>query len=152
MVPLQVSVLAYPGCFASEVYGIPDLLTIATHVATGIGRPGSAYEVTVVSPRHRVIASGGSRIEVSPLRTPDVLVVSGFELAPQVDLDRLLRGLDPEIDAVRAHTTTGAPVVSICVGAFVLAWTAGRQPRRGCSPSAWHVGIRRSTFARTISS
>ena len=30
---LRVGVLAYPGCFASEVYGVPDLLTMATHVA-----------------------------------------------------------------------------------------------------------------------
>ncbi|MFD0345302.1 hypothetical protein ACFQ0M_02865 [Kitasatospora aburaviensis] len=38
MSPLRVGVLAYPGCFASEVYGVPDLLVMATHVAAAQGR------------------------------------------------------------------------------------------------------------------
>ncbi|MFI6003234.1 hypothetical protein ACIA98_22940 [Streptomyces sp. NPDC051366] len=58
MSPLRVSVLAYPGCFASEVFGVPDLLAMATHVAAAQGTAQPSYETSVVSPRRRVIASG----------------------------------------------------------------------------------------------
>src|SRR5262245_2641779 len=40
---LRIGVLAYPGCFASEVFGVPDLLTMAAHVA---GPDHAGYEVT----------------------------------------------------------------------------------------------------------
>ncbi|KJY29530.1 AraC family transcriptional regulator, partial [Streptomyces katrae] len=60
---LRVGVLAYPGCFASEVFGVPDLLTMAGHVA-GPDAPG--YRVSVLSPRRRVTASGGTRLDVRP--------------------------------------------------------------------------------------
>jgi hypothetical protein len=33
---LTIGVLAYPGCFASEVFGVLDLLTIGIHVAQTI--------------------------------------------------------------------------------------------------------------------
>src|SRR6476620_9002942 len=76
--PLRIAVLAYPGCFASEVFGVPDLLTMATHVAdTGVG---PTYDVVVVSPRRRVTAAGGLAIMTTPVGEADVLVVPGFEL------------------------------------------------------------------------
>ncbi|MEU4345847.1 helix-turn-helix domain-containing protein [Streptomyces sp. NPDC023838] len=118
MSALRVGVLAYPGCFASEVFGVPDLLTMATHVA-GPGHAG--YEVSLVSPRRRVTASGGAALAVSPLREVDVLVVPGFELLPGLDVDARLGPLTPEIAAIRSHTAAGHAVVSICVGAFLLA-------------------------------
>ncbi|MFF2775421.1 GlxA family transcriptional regulator [Streptomyces sp. NPDC058052] len=121
MSPLRVSVLAYPGCFASEVFGVPDLLTMAGHVAAAHGRPEPAYETSVVSPRRRVVASGGSRLDVAAVRPADVLVVPGFELPPALDLDATLARLGPEIAAIQAHAAAGTAVVSICVGAFLLA-------------------------------
>ncbi|MDG4857638.1 DJ-1/PfpI family protein, partial [Streptomyces sp. T-3] len=132
MSALRVGVLAYPGCFASEVFGIPDLLTMATHVA-GPDRPG--YEVSVVSPRRRVAASGGAVLAVSPLREVDVLVVPGFELLPDLDLDEKLAPLAPEIAAIRAHAADGRAVVSICVGAFLLAEAGLLDGRR--ATTAW---------------
>ncbi|RFU38795.1 helix-turn-helix domain-containing protein [Actinomadura logoneensis] len=118
MSALRVGVLAYPGCFASEVFGVPDLLTMAAHVA-GPHRPG--FEVSVVSPRRRVAASGGVALAVTAPREVDVLVVPGFELLPGLDLDARLAALTAEVAVVRAHAATGAAVVSICVGAFLLA-------------------------------
>ncbi|WMX44152.1 helix-turn-helix domain-containing protein [Streptomyces roseicoloratus] len=115
---LRVGVLAYPGCFASEVFGIPDLLTMAAHVA-GPGGPG--YEVSVVSPRRRVAASGGTSLDVRPPREVDVLVVPGFELVPGDDLDARLALLGPEVAVIRARAAAGTAVVSLCVGAFLLA-------------------------------
>ncbi|NKZ05555.1 GlxA family transcriptional regulator [Actinomadura latina] len=132
MSALRVGVLAYPGCFASEVFGVPDLLTMAAHVA---GPDRAGYEVTVVSPRGRVAASGGAVLAVAPLREVDVLVVPGFELVPGVDVDARLAVLTPEIAAIRAHAAAGGAVVSICVGAFLLAG-AGLLGRRRAT-TAW---------------
>ncbi|MFI6788817.1 GlxA family transcriptional regulator [Nonomuraea sp. NPDC050383] len=132
MSTLRVGVLAYPGCFASEVFGVPDLLTMATHVA-GPGGPG--YEVSIVSPRRRVAASGGAALDVAPLREVDVLVVPGFELLPSLDVDAKLAPLAPEVAAIRSHAAAGSVVVSICVGAFLLA-EAGLLDRRRAT-TAW---------------
>jgi transcriptional regulator GlxA family with amidase domain len=115
---LRVGVLAYPGCFASEVYGVPDLLTMATHVA---GPDQAGYEVSVVSPRRHVVASGGARLAVSAVRDVDVLVVPGFELAQDIQVDATLAPLGPEVAVIRSHVAAGNAVVSICVGAFLLA-------------------------------
>ncbi|CAM5401319.1 AraC family transcriptional regulator [Streptomyces finlayi] len=115
---LRVSVLAYPGCFASEVYGVPDLLTMAGHVSGG---REPAFEVSVVSPRRQVSASGGTALDVSAVRPADVLVVPGFELSPTLDLDATLARLGPEVAVIRAQAAAGAAVVSICVGAFLVA-------------------------------
>lgn len=127
MSALRVGVLAYPGCFASEVFGVPDLLTMAAHIA---GPEQSGYEVTVVSPRRRVIASGGAAVAVSPLRQVDILVVPGFELGPGLDVASRLATLAPEVAAIRAHAATGNGVVSICVGAFLLAEAGVLEGRR----------------------
>ncbi|WP_240801482.1 GlxA family transcriptional regulator [Streptomyces sp. A1136] len=124
---LRVGVLAYPGCFASEVFGVPDLLTMAGHVA-GADAPG--YRVSVLSPRSRVTASGGASLDVRPLREVDVLVVPGFELHPEADLDARLARLAPEITAIRAQAGAGTAVVSLCVGAFLLAEAGLLEGRR----------------------
>ncbi|MGX4687673.1 GlxA family transcriptional regulator [Streptomyces sp. JNUCC 63] len=121
MSPLRVGVLAYPGCFASEVFGVPDLLAMATHVAAAQGPVQPAYETSVVSPRRRVIASGGSVLDVSAIRPVDVLIVPGFELSPTLDLDATLANLGPEIASIRSQAASGTAVVSICVGAFLVA-------------------------------
>ncbi|MEU4101487.1 GlxA family transcriptional regulator [Streptomyces tanashiensis] len=134
MSALRVGVLAYPGCFASEVFGVPDLLTMASHVA---GPDRAGYEVSIVSPRRRVAASGGAALAVAPLREVDVLVVPGFELVPGLDVDAKLVALAPEIAAIRSHVAAGDVVVSICVGAFLLA-EAGLLNRRQAT-TAWFL-------------
>ncbi len=128
--PLRIAVLAYPGCFASEIHGVPDLLTIAAHVAVASGGPRPAYDVHLVSPRRRVTASGGSRIDVSPLRAADLLVVPGFELSAETDVAQVLGTLAPEVAAIAAHVASGSPVVSICVGAFLLGEAGALTHRR----------------------
>ena len=132
MSALRVGVLAYPGCFASEVFGVPDLLTMAAHVA---GPDRAGYEVSVVSPRRRVVASGGAALSVSPLREVDVLVVPGFALLPGLDVDAKLAPLAPDIAAIRSHAAAGGAVVSICVGAFLLAEAGLLHGRR--ATTAW---------------
>ncbi|WP_229786959.1 GlxA family transcriptional regulator [Actinokineospora fastidiosa] len=130
MVGPRVGVLAYPGCFASEVYGVPDLLTMASHVADV-----EPYAVTVLSPRRRVVAAGGTPIAVRPMRDVDVLVVPGFELHPRLDVDTVVARLRPEIDAIRTCALAGTAVVSICVGAFLVAEAGLLDGRR--STTSW---------------
>ncbi|WP_067472293.1 GlxA family transcriptional regulator [Actinomadura hibisca] len=132
MSALRIGVLAYPGCFASEVFGIPDLLTMAAHAA---GPDRAGYEVSIVSPRRRVTASGGTALAVSPPREVDVLVVPGFDLPPGPGVDAGLAALGPEIAVIRSHAATGNAVVSICVGSFLLA-KAGLLNRRRAT-TAW---------------
>ncbi|MEW2418174.1 helix-turn-helix domain-containing protein [Streptomyces sp. NPDC046866] len=133
---LRVGILAYPDCFASEVFGVPDLLTMAGHIA-GPDAPG--YRVSVLSPRRRVVASGGAALDVRPLREVDVLVVPGFELLPDTDPDARLARLAPEIAAIRAQASAGTAVVSLCVGAFLLA-DAGLLDGRRATTSWLHAG------------
>ncbi|MEV6009119.1 helix-turn-helix domain-containing protein [Streptomyces sp. NPDC051976] len=121
MKALRVGVLAYPGCFASEVFGIPDLLVMARHIAAARGAVEPSYEVSVLSPRRRVLASGGSALDVSAMCPVDVLIVPGFELSPAHDLAGVLAGLRTEVAAIRAQAASGTAVVSICVGAFLAA-------------------------------
>lgn len=135
MSALRIGVLAYPGCFGSEVFGVPDLLTMAAHVA---GPDGPGYQVAIVSPRRQVTASGGARLDVGPLREVDVLVVPGFELLPDADLDARLGALAPEIAAIRAHFAAGTAVVSLCVGAFLLG-DAGLLDGRRATTSWLHA-------------
>lgn len=118
--PLRITVLAYPGCFASEVFGIPDLLTMATHVADADVDQGPTYDVTVVSPRRRVTAAGGLAITTSPVGEADVLIVPGFELAQRRDLAPTLSSLATEVETIRRLQSDGVAIVSICVGAFLL--------------------------------
>ncbi|MFJ8914172.1 GlxA family transcriptional regulator [Amycolatopsis sp. NPDC102389] len=128
---LRIGVLAYPGCFASEVFGVPDLLTMATHVA---GPDHAGYEVSVVSPRRRVVASGGVTLTVSPLREVDVLVVPGFEYLLGQNIDATIASLAGEVESIRSHAAAGNVVVSICVGAFLLA-EAGLLDHRSATTS-----------------
>lgn len=121
MRPLRVGVLAYPGCFASEVFGVPDLLTMASHVAAGRGSSPPRYDTLVLSPRRSVSVSGGCAVAVQPMRRVDVLVVPGFECAPGMDIDARLADLRPEVATIRSESAAGVSVVSICVGAFLLA-------------------------------
>src|SRR2546430_15970246 len=95
--PLRVGVLAYPGCFASEVFGVPDLLTMASHIAAASATRGPQYDVSILSPRRRVVASGGAAITVVPVRQGGVLVVPGVQMGPRLALDATLTSLRPGV-------------------------------------------------------
>jgi transcriptional regulator GlxA family with amidase domain len=125
MATVRIAILAYPGCFASEVFGVLDVLTIGRHVAAAGGASPADWGVEVVGvrPSPRVRASGGVTLGAGPpTGAPDVVVVPGFELAgPATDVPGELARLAPEIAFVRSAHAQGAQVVSVCVGAFLLA-------------------------------
>jgi transcriptional regulator GlxA family with amidase domain len=132
--PRHVGILAYEGCFGAEVFGFADLLAIANRAFAGAPDP---FRVSIVSPCHQTVkAAGRARIAAQRIpRTLDLLVVPGFDLHPDDDLDRRLARLGPEIAAVRAAARRGTRIASICVGAF-LAGEAGRLDGRTCT-TAW---------------
>ncbi|MGL5862593.1 MAG: GlxA family transcriptional regulator [Phycicoccus sp.] len=137
---LRVAVLAYPGCFGSEVFGVPDLLTMARTVA---GRQTEDHDLAICSPRRRVTAAGGLPLRVDPVREVDVLIVPGFDLDPARDIDAMMAPLAPEIDLIRRHTEAGRVVVSICVGALLLGDAGTLDGRR--ATTAWFLA---DDFAR----
>ena len=119
--PLRVGVLAYPGCFGSQVFGVVDLLTMGNHVAQPAPDRPPPFATRVVSPRRRVQTSSGVEIGVSAVRDLDVLVVPGFDVTPRDDLDARLAALRPEVATIGSVADAGTAVVSVCVGAFLLA-------------------------------
>lgn len=131
---LRVGVLAYPGCFAAEVYGVTDLLSISNHVAAGMAAADTPFAVSVVSPRRRVVADGGFPLGVSPVGPVDLCVVPGFPLVGG-DLDDRLAGLAPELSLLRSLVEQGTAVASVCVGAFLLGAAGLLDGRR--STTSW---------------
>ena len=124
---LRVGVLAYPGCFASEVFGVLDLFTMATHVAHA-HHQAPAFRTLVISPRRRVTASGGVLLGVQPLQPVDVLIVPGFEFVPGTqDGNSRCAGPSAAQHVPGDHETAG-------LGAH--RWR-GRRPRIGVE---WDVG------------
>ncbi|OPX13498.1 helix-turn-helix domain-containing protein [Gordonia sp. i37] len=116
----RVGILAYPGCFASEIFGITDVLTMGGHVARAHHQEPSLV-TSIVSPRRRVVASGDIPLQVSAAGDDiDVLVIPGFEFVPGENVSDRLADLAPEIEVIGRHVCDGRPVVSVCVGAFLL--------------------------------
>jgi len=146
---LTVGVLAFPGCFGSEVFGVVDLLTMATHVAEAHHQPPKLRTI-VMSPRRRVEASGGTSIGVRPLQSVDVLVVPGFEFTPGADLTRRTADLAPEIDAIRDQIHAGTAVASICVGAFLLGEAGALDRRRVTTAWLFAEDLRRAVPTATV--
>jgi len=148
MATVRIAILAYPGCFASEVFGVLDVLTIGRHVAGGADLDARdpdvvAVEVAGVRSSPRIETSGGvDLVAPAPSGPPDVVVVPGFEpRGARTDIDGVLAGLRPEIEFVRGAHEAGAQVVSVCVGAFLLAEAGLLDGRR--ATTSW-------VFARAL--
>jgi transcriptional regulator GlxA family with amidase domain len=119
----SVDVLAYDGCFATEAYGLVDLLTIANEVAAAL-RPGSAplFRTRMVSITGAVRPSGSGELRterVRPVPPAGELVVPGFMCVdPATAVDRVA-ALGAEVGYLRG--LAGTRVSAICGGSFLLA-------------------------------
>ncbi|MDH6135849.1 transcriptional regulator GlxA family with amidase domain [Kitasatospora sp. MAA4] len=133
----RVGVLAFDGCFASEVFGFADLLTVANQIAAHLHHDAAPrFEVAVVAARRRVTASGGVSLSVGAVPDAlDLLVVPGFELLPAQDLDARLRALGREVEMIRRVAGRAVPIASICLGAFLLGEAGLLDGRR--ATTAW---------------
>ncbi len=119
----RVDVLAYEGCFATEIFGVLDVLTIANSVSAAL-RPGlpAPFAARVVSVRGaRVEVSGGVGIQTTTaVRDVDLLVVPGCPLGGLGEFGPELVRWNREIEFLRGFAD-GAAVASVCLGAFLIA-------------------------------
>lgn len=134
----RVDVLAYEGCFGSEVFGLVDLLAIANTVSAAL-RPGEPEPF-----RARIVSAGGRSVRLSgagPLRCEpagaetDLLVVPGWRLPAAREVDGQLAACRREVALLRALPAGAPRLVSVCGGAFLLA-EAGRLDGRRAT-TAW---------------
>lgn len=134
---MRVSILAYDGCLAAEIFGLADVLLIANRMAR-FRRPRDPepFEVTVIGARGgSVEAAGGVALGVqAPPPACDLLVVPAFDLASLAELDRVLGALGPEI-AFIARAARRGPVAAVCGGAFLLGEAGLLAGRR--ATTAW---------------
>lgn len=134
---MRVSILAYDGCLAAEVFGLADVLLIANRLARA-RRPRDAelFEVTVIGARgDSVAAAGGVRLSVRAPDAPcDLLVVPAFDLAGLAEFDGVLGALGPEI-ALIARAARRGPVAAVCGGTFLLGEAGLLAGRR--ATTAW---------------
>ncbi|MBF6353054.1 helix-turn-helix domain-containing protein [Nocardia higoensis] len=134
---MRIGILAYEGCFASEVFAVSDFLRIADHVARDNGAPGAeVFRTSVVAASlEPVTAAGGFTIGARRWHHGfDLLVVPGFELSPATDLDVRLGHHSREIDFLSTAARRGIRIASVCVGAFLLG-EAGLLNERRCTTS-----------------
>ncbi|WP_040796155.1 GlxA family transcriptional regulator [Nocardia higoensis] len=134
---MRIAILAYEGCFASEVFAVSDFLRIANHVASGNGAaPADLFRTSVVAASPEpVAAAGGFTIGASAWHDRfDLLVVPGFELTPAADLDARLGDRGREIAFLRTAGRRRTRIASVCVGAFLLG-EAGLLNERRCTTS-----------------
>lgn len=149
---LSVGILAFPGCMASEVLGIVDVVKVGMRVAaSSASGPEVAVEVHVMSarPSLKLNVAGGALLHVGPARQCDVLIVPGFNTgADQREVNTLLAQLRPERDFIRGQFDAGTQLVSVCVGAFLLA-DAGILDGRRATTSWLHAALLRERHPGT---
>ncbi|MDQ2988061.1 MAG: helix-turn-helix domain-containing protein [Pseudomonadota bacterium] len=125
MTTKKINVLAYDGCMGMEVFGLCDTLLLANRVAQAI-RGGAAeplFDVRVTSlAGGTVVAAGGLSIGTRKYRAlPDLLVIPGMDIGDRDGYTRPHEQLAAEVKAIARAFARGAPVASMCVGAFLLA-------------------------------
>ena len=134
--PVRVGLLAYDGCFASELFTVADTLTVANRVAEFRG-DATRFEVGVHAVRPGPVRTGGGvQIVARPMSyAADLLVVPGFDLDPASRPRERLADWRAETDLLRRAARGSVPVASVCVGAFLLAESGLLDGRR--ATTAW---------------
>lgn len=125
MAAKKINVLAFDGCMGMEVFGICDTLRLANRVAAAFrGVAAEAlFDVRVTSVAGgTVLAAGGVSIGTLKLRaSQDLLVIPGMDIGDGDGCTRPQEKLAAEVKTIARAFARGAPVASMCVGAFLLA-------------------------------
>lgn len=123
MGPKRITLLAYPGCMAMEIFGLSDTLLLANRIAQAL-TPGSPplFEVTLASLKGaQIISAGGFSLGTDKAgRSMDLLVVPGMDFAERQATQAPFPGLAREVAYIERIFAKGIPVASVCVGAFLL--------------------------------
>jgi transcriptional regulator GlxA family with amidase domain len=133
---LNIGILAYDGCLASELFGFRDLIAIGDHIAAQRKAPRLSVRLVTVGGR-RAKTSGGERLsglDGTNLGL-DLIVVPGFFLGDPRYVATQMQAIGPEAALLRKMTAGGTKVASICVGAFVLGAAGLLDGRR--ATTAW---------------
>lgn len=135
--PLRIAILAYEACMGTEIFGLADVLLIATHIASHMAKPrGSVsqkpFDVQVVGLAGRTVTvAGGIAVGVKrPRGVFDLLIVPGLEVSRRGEWAAKLAPLSRELVFIKKTFARGTPVASVCVGTFLLGEAgllAGRQ-------------------------
>lgn len=123
MKALRIAVLAYSGCMPTQLFGIADVLRIASDIDVGLGaKRRMRLDVDLIGLTGRkVTVAGGLALEVKrPVGRYDMLIVPGMETRQQSDWSGKLALLSPEVSFIRKSFARGSTVASVCVGAFLL--------------------------------
>lgn len=153
MTTKRINILAYHGCMGMEVFGLCDTLLLANRVTLALRGATAAplFDVRVMSlAGGMVVAAGGLSIGTRKYRaSPDLLVIPGMDIGHRDGCTLAHAQLSREVKAIARAFARGAPVVALCVGAFLLA-EAGLLDGRRATTSWMFAGelARRFPLAR----
>ncbi|MFZ6751259.1 GlxA family transcriptional regulator [Undibacterium sp. Ren11W] len=131
--PLRIAILAYENCMASEIFGVSDILRIASNIASALAQRGcQAFEIALIAVAGRTVTvAGGVALAVTRAQGAyDVLIVPGLDIRQHEDWDARLTALARELALIERLFASGTQVAAVCVGAFLLAGAgllAGRK-------------------------
>lgn len=135
---MRIGILAYEGCFATEVFAVTDLLRIANRVAQENGIDSTTrFQVSVIAASPTpVVAAGGFTIGAHRWHHRfDLVVVPGFDVSPTDDLSARLADRSREVAFLREAASRRIRIASVCVGAFLLGEAGLLDGRR--STTSW---------------
>ena len=129
--PLRIAILAYPGCMGTEIFGVADVLLIASHIAASLRRARHrpvavvavapfAIEVIGLAGRSVTVAGGLTVGAQRPSGRYDLLIVPGLEIARLDEWSTKLAPLRRELAFIRKTFASGTGVAAVCVGTFLL--------------------------------
>ncbi|WLI90097.1 helix-turn-helix domain-containing protein [Massilia sp. R2A-15] len=122
---MKINILAFDGCMGMEIFGLCDTLLLANRVARAVrgAKSEPLFDVRVTSlAGGSVNAAGGLAIGTRKFRaSADMLVVPGMDIGDRDGCTRPHTRLAGEVAAIGRAFARGAPVASMCVGAFLLA-------------------------------
>lgn len=124
MKTLRVALLAYPACMATQLFGIADVLRIASQIGTlRHGHARVHFDVQVVAPGGKPVpVSGGLLLPTKrPRGQYDLLIVPGVLAEHGNGWNATLAPLAQELAFITKAFARGTLVASVCVGAFLLA-------------------------------
>lgn len=148
---LNIGILAYDGCLASELFGFRDLVAIGDHIAAQRNAPRLSVRLVTVGGR-RAKTSGGERLsglDGTNLGL-DLIVIPGFFLGDPRYVATQMRAIGPEAALLRKLIAGGTKVASICVGAFVLGAAGLLDGRRATTAWLFAEELARSCPAAVI--